>query len=48
MSQDWDHLDDETTTSLSDRYSDMNADLKLVSSDEHVLKIPSYSLQASS
>lgn len=41
-------MDEPEITSLSDQYSDMDADLKLVSSDEHVFRIPSYALQASS
>lgn len=40
--------DTEILTSFGDRYSDSNADLKLVSSDEYVFMIPSCALQASS
>lgn len=41
-------LDEPAETSLADRYSDMESDLKLVSSDDLVFRIPSYALQASS
>jgi hypothetical protein len=48
MDKDWVESDAKPTSSLGDRYSDMSADLKLVSSDEVEFQIPSYALQASS